>query len=85
MFALPMQEGVPLRELKDSVVINGALDTLNLNLFFLSIKLKEYYNILKVLGVGGYRDENVLMPTAVKLANSITIKFYYTTKQISLY
>ena len=57
--ALPMSEGTPLRALRDSVVPNGVLDRVKLNLFFLPIELKAYAYLLRVLGIGGYRDETL--------------------------
>ncbi|MGB2600805.1 MAG: hypothetical protein WBD12_02170 [Candidatus Omnitrophota bacterium] len=64
--ALPMQEGVPLKDLKDSVVPGGALARLDLKLFVIPIRLNAYYNILKILGVGGYRDEDIGKSGTVK-------------------
>jgi len=57
LFALPMQEGVPLSQLRDTVVSDGALDRIRLSFFFLPISLSAYVYILRALGVGGYRDE----------------------------
>ncbi len=57
--ALPMQEGVPLKDLKDTVVPSGALARLDLNFLLIPIRLNAYLNILKILGVGGYRDEDL--------------------------
>ncbi|MFC1576837.1 hypothetical protein ACFL3N_00680 [Candidatus Omnitrophota bacterium] len=64
--SLPMEEGVPLRELKDSVISDGALDKLSVNVFFMPIRLNAYFNILKILGVGGYRDEDLAKSGTVK-------------------
>jgi pimeloyl-ACP methyl ester carboxylesterase len=57
--ALPMEEGKPVTQIRDSVVPDGALDRFNLNLWFVNFRLSAYYNILKALGTGGYRDEDL--------------------------
>ncbi|MFH1863421.1 MAG: hypothetical protein ABIJ85_00720 [bacterium] len=64
--SLPMVENIPLKDLKDSVVSDGALDRLNVNVFSIPIRLNAYYNILKILGVGGYRDEDLARSGSVK-------------------
>lgn len=65
LFALPMQEGVPLRALRDEVVPHGALDRLRLKIFGLPLELNAYANILGTLGVGGYRDQQLALAGAV--------------------
>ncbi|MFN8544511.1 MAG: hypothetical protein U0807_09925 [Candidatus Binatia bacterium] len=57
--ALPMREGVPLRELRDDVVPDGVLDKLRVRLFGLPVQLKAYFEILATLGAGGFRDQSV--------------------------
>lgn len=57
--ALPMREGVPLRDLHDDVVPDGVLDRIRLRLFGLPVQLGAYVDILTTLGVGGYRDQSV--------------------------
>jgi pimeloyl-ACP methyl ester carboxylesterase len=59
LIALPMQQGVPLRELRDEVRPDGALDRVRFNLLGLPIALSAYAQILRTLGVGGYRDETL--------------------------
>lgn len=59
LLALPMREQAPLSELTDSVYSNGALDRVKVRLFGLPIVLKAYLNVMKTLGTGGYRDEDV--------------------------
>ncbi|MCK5553054.1 MAG: hypothetical protein KAJ09_07915, partial [Deltaproteobacteria bacterium] len=63
--ALPMREGVSLRELRDGVVPDGALDRLRIILFGLPIEMSAYYHILRTLGIGGYRDELLGMSGAI--------------------
>lgn len=55
--ALPMEEGLSFRELRDTVVSDGALDRISVRLFGLPLQLDAYFYILSTLGVGGYRDE----------------------------
>ncbi len=57
LIAMPMRQGAALRDLDDGVEPDGALDRLQVSLFGLPVKLNAYINILKTLGVGGYRDE----------------------------
>jgi Lecithin:cholesterol acyltransferase len=59
LFALPMAEGVPLAELRDGVTPNGVLDSVRIRLFGLPLESQAYVYILKTLGVGGYRDEEL--------------------------
>lgn len=56
LFGLPMQEGVPLRELRDGVRPDGTLDSLKVRVFGLPITVDAYRYVLGVLGVGGYTD-----------------------------
>jgi hypothetical protein len=56
LIALPMQIGVPLRELTDGVEPDGALETIRLSLFGLPFQVEAYARILGTLGAGGYRD-----------------------------
>ncbi len=57
--ALPMAMGVPLRELTHHDTAPGALDRVRVRFLGLPIILKAYAQILGVLGVGGYRDEEL--------------------------
>jgi len=57
--ALPMRTGVPLVDLKDDIVPDGALDRLVYNFIGFPIELNAYYQILRALGVGGYRDQGL--------------------------
>jgi len=56
--ALPMQKGKRLDELSDRVAPSGALDRVVLNVMGFPLELNAYYNILRTLGVGGYRDKD---------------------------
>ena len=61
IFALPMEEGKRLNQLTDSVEPDGALDRLKVSLFSgFSVQPKAYLQILRVLGVGGFKDETIL-------------------------
>ena len=59
LFSVPMQKGVPLNELTDSVVADGVLDSVEIDLIGLSFDLKAYYNIVSILGVGKYLDYEI--------------------------
>lgn len=57
--ALPMEEGKPLAELRDSVRPAGVLERLQISLLRLPFTLRAYGNILHLLSLGGYRDESL--------------------------
>ncbi len=57
--ALPMARGQSLRELHDNVKPDGALDRVVVNFVGFPVELNAYYNILRTLGVGGYRDQGL--------------------------
>jgi pimeloyl-ACP methyl ester carboxylesterase len=59
LFALPMQPGKNLYELKDSVKPAGTLDRVVFKLGGYPVEQNTYAYILGVLGVGGYRDQQL--------------------------
>lgn len=59
LVALPMAEGQALAELRDTVHSDGALDRVVVNFLGFPVELKAYYDLLRSLGVGGYRDEDL--------------------------
>ena len=59
LIAHPIAEGVPLSQLKDEVVPDGALDSLRINFLGLPVELGAYAHILHSLGAGGYRDQQL--------------------------
>ncbi len=61
LVALPMREGASLAELRDDVWPAGVLDKIKLRMFGLPLQLKAYLNILTMLGVGGYQDEDLAL------------------------
>ncbi len=63
--ALPMREGVPLLELRDSVVSIGALDRVQLRFLGIPVTVRAYAQILGILGIGGFRDEELGLAGAV--------------------
>ena len=65
LLALPMTPGAALNELRDAVVQAGALDRVVLKFFGIPLELNAYYNILRSLGVGGYRDQQLAESHAV--------------------
>ncbi len=69
LLALPMEPDKDLKELRDSVRQAGALDRVVLNFFGIPLELNAYYNILRSLGVGGYRDQQLSESHAVDYGN----------------
>lgn len=66
LLALPMKPGASLKELRDEVREAGALDRVVLRFFGIPLELNAYYNILRTLGVGGYRDQQLAESHAVE-------------------
>lgn len=58
-------DGVDLDGFDDGVEADGVLDTLKINLAGLALSQHAYLNILRMLGVGGYRDEELGLSGAV--------------------
>ena len=69
LLALPMEPGQDLERLQDSVRQAGALDRVVMNFFGIPLELNAYYNILRSLGVGGYRDQQLAESHAVDYGN----------------
>ena len=65
LVALPMASGRSLRELHDDVGPDGALDRVVVNFVGIPVQLNAYYNILRALGVGGYRDQQLAEAGAI--------------------
>jgi pimeloyl-ACP methyl ester carboxylesterase len=59
LIALPMQKGKNLSELQDSLEPAGTLDQVVVNFGGYPVVLNAYAYILGVLGVGGYRDQQL--------------------------
>jgi len=57
--ALPMQMGKTLKDLRDNTIPAGALDKVVVNFLGYPLEQNTYSYILQVLGVGGYRDQDV--------------------------
>jgi len=57
--ALPMQVGKPLSELTVDIVPAGALDRIIFNFLGYPLQQNTYAHILNVLGIGGYRDQDL--------------------------
>jgi len=55
--SVPMEFGTPLEDLTDSVIPDGALGTVDVNVLGLPVRLQAYASIMNALGVGGYQDE----------------------------
>jgi pimeloyl-ACP methyl ester carboxylesterase len=56
LFAIPMEPGKPLGDIKTTVRPDGALSTVKVNLLGLPIQIAAYRDILQALGAGGYSD-----------------------------
>ena len=52
LIALPIKEGIPLKELRDEVVSNGVLDQITVNLWALPVRVRAYIDIIGTLGAG---------------------------------
>ncbi len=59
LFGLPMQPAKTLHELEDSVKPAGTLDKVVVNFGGYPVEQNTYAYILGVLGIGGYRDEQL--------------------------
>ena len=66
LIALPMVEGVALRDLVDGVRSDGVLDLVRVKVLGIPINWRAYYQILEALGVGGYREEHQVIAKSVE-------------------
>lgn len=57
-FAHPIGDS-PLRELRDEVAPTGVLESFKVNVAGLPFELAAYLDILRALGIGGYRDKSL--------------------------
>jgi pimeloyl-ACP methyl ester carboxylesterase len=57
--ALPMADGKTLVELRDDVEATQVLERIKVRLLGLPVQLKAYFQMIEVLGAGGYRDESL--------------------------
>lgn len=57
--ALPMQQGVPLSQLRDDLTADKVLDKIRVQLLRLPLESRAYFKLLGVLGAGGYRDQSL--------------------------
>jgi len=64
--SLPMKKGVPLGELVDGVEPAGALEEIELRVLgVLPVRQAAYLQILRTLGAGGYRDQQLAEAGAI--------------------
>jgi hypothetical protein len=63
--ALPMRPGAPLAALRDEVVPDGVLESVRVSVLGLPVEQQAYVSILRTLGVGGYRDEQLARAGAI--------------------
>ncbi len=59
LVALPMHEGAALSELRDGVAPDGVLESVRVSLLGLPVEQHAYISILRTLGAGGYRDQDL--------------------------
>lgn len=65
MVALPMREGATLAALRDGVVPDGVLESVRVSVLGLPMEQQAYVSILRTLGVGGYRDQQLANAGAI--------------------
>ena len=65
LLACPLLADTDLGNFRDGVGATGVLDTLKINIAGLALSHKAYLNILRMLGIGGYRDEELGLAGAV--------------------
>ena len=58
-------DGTDLDNFNNGVRATGVLDSMKIDFAGLSVDLKAYLNILRMLGVGGYRDEQLGLSGAI--------------------
>ena len=63
-------DGTNLSEFDDSVVATGVLDSLTIEIAGVALSRQAYFNILRMLGVGGYRDEELGQAGAIDYGNA---------------
>lgn len=56
LLSLPIEKGVSLEDLADTVKVAGPLEELNVRVFGVPFQISAYRDILTSLGVGGYHD-----------------------------
>jgi pimeloyl-ACP methyl ester carboxylesterase len=57
--ALPMLYNETLDEMRDNVVSSGTLDRVSFNFLGYPLEQNTYAHILRILGIGGFRDQNL--------------------------
>jgi hypothetical protein len=70
LVALPMQRGVSLSDLRDPVSPDGVLESVSVSLLGLPVEQHAYISILRTLGAGGYRDQDLGEAGAVDYGDS---------------
>ncbi len=61
LISLPIGKDKELVELKDTIVQKGSLDRIDVDILGLPLYFTAYAQIINTLGIGGYRDEAVLL------------------------
>jgi len=66
LLAYPIDDDGSFAKSGDGVVATGVLDSLKIEIAGLELRQKAYLNILRMLGVGGYRDEALGLAGAIE-------------------
>jgi len=69
IIALPMLYKETLDEMRDNVVPAGTLDRVRLNFLGYPLGQNTYAHILRILGIGGYRDQNLAEAGVIDYGN----------------
>lgn len=64
-----MEQGRELSELRDNVVPTQVLDRIRVRFLGLPVQLRAYFQMIEVLGAGGYRDQSLGLSGAVDWGN----------------
>ena len=77
LISLPIAEGKPLASLQDSVVPDGVMEEIKVEILGIPIELKAYAAIMSTLGAGGYRDESFGLSGAIDYGSDHYTCFQY--------
>lgn len=77
LISLPIAEGRPLSSLHDSVIPDGVMEEIKVEILGIPIELKAYAAIMSTLGAGGYRDESFGLAGAIDYGSDHYTCFQY--------
>lgn len=87
LIAHPMEQGKPLDQIRDDVVADGALETLEISLLGIRLpRIGAYRQIMLTLGAGGYQDGDLVRAAAAgETASALNTAYreagHYTCEQ----